>query len=222
MINVWRNAISNIISVDYAAIRPDFAGQIIVGDQVVNEPFKDGWKGRNKSALSRTGSVEIEKSTVHDGLSLISLRSCARRSQIRWLLQITISASLALRLHKCDQFIFELRADDFLMADETLQHIDFAVHQRESRPRCRWRWTNVDPSPFRHDLWRVDVRGGEDGLTDRFRASSVSSRFSTIAKGGGLQVLQFSFFLFLFLLLSQMITRATQYIESCRILSFSF
>ena len=195
---MWWDAIPNIISVDYAAIRPDFAGQIIVGDQVINEPFKDGWKRRNESALSRSGSVEIEKSTVHDGLSLISLRSCARRSQIRWLLQITISASLALRLHKSDQFIFEFLADDFLVTDETLQHIDVAVHQRESRPRCRWRWNNVDPSPFRHDLWSVDVQGGKDVLSRRFRASSVSRRlFSTTGERG--RPAGFAVFLFLLL-----------------------
>jgi ribonucleoside-diphosphate reductase alpha chain len=62
---------------------------------VVNEPFKDGWKGRNKSALSRTGSVEIEKSTVQagshnavssggggSGLSAMELAAAAARAQI--------------------------------------------------------------------------------------------------------------------------------------------
>ena len=163
MINVWWNTISSIISVDNAAIRPDFAGEIIIVDQVVNKPFKYGRKRRNKSALPRSGSVEIEKPTVHDGLSLISLRSCTRSSQIRRFLQFAIPASLALRLHKRNQFFFEFVADDFPVHHETLQHIDFAVHQRKCRPRCRGAVVGpvVGPFPFRHDAWCVAVRRGD-------------------------------------------------------------
>jgi hypothetical protein len=135
MIDVGRDAIAHIVPIDYAAIGPDVVGEIIRVDQVVDESFEYWRERRHESALPRTGPVEIEETAVHYRFALIATRSFAGGTEVRRLLQFATAAPLALSLDEFDQFIFEFFANDLLVHDETVQHVNLAVHQREFFPR---------------------------------------------------------------------------------------